>query len=444
MKLVNAYKPFLILYLFLFISKTGNTQVWTLQKCIDTALVRNMNLQIGRNNILISEKKSREAKGHLLPKISVNADYKYFINLPYQLMPLSTFNPAAPEGQFKEAQFGVPHNISANVQFVLPIYNPHFFGAINNTKIGSEIKSLEFQKSEEQVYFEIANLYYNAQILYHQLSFIDSNLINSQRLLKNTQLLSEQKLIKGSDVVKMKLQVAKLSSQKESVSYKFQQVLNMMKFNMGIPLEENLDIDSTIQYKEMNEIIPSKTVEYRLIKSQNQFLSNELNTLVQSRFLPSINLIGMYGFSGFGYDKKPDDFLKFYPTSFAGVQLAYPIFNGSITQQKIMQKRIEIQNNELQIGMLNDKTKMQVENAKMQRRITFKNIELANQEIAMAKMIYQQTVLQHVQGLANLNDVLLADQSLREAQQIYLTAIIDYLKADLELNKLMGNMLPFK
>jgi hypothetical protein len=31
---------------------------------------------------------------------------------------LSTFNPTAPEGQFKEAQFGVPHNINANLQLI--------------------------------------------------------------------------------------------------------------------------------------------------------------------------------------------------------------------------------------------------------------------------------------------------------------------------------------
>jgi outer membrane protein TolC len=35
---------------------------------------------------------------------------------------------------------------------------------------------------------------------------------------------------------------------------------------------------------------------------------------------------------------------------------------------------------------------------------------------------------------------LLADNALREAQQTYLTTVIDYLKADLELKKLTGNI----
>jgi hypothetical protein len=56
------------------------------------------NLQMSRNNVAIGEQKEKEAKANLIPKVTVNTDYKYFTNLPYQLMPLSTFNPTAPEG----------------------------------------------------------------------------------------------------------------------------------------------------------------------------------------------------------------------------------------------------------------------------------------------------------------------------------------------------------
>jgi hypothetical protein len=50
--------------------------------------------------------------------------------------------------------------------------------------------------------------------------------------------------------------------------------------------------------------------------------------------LPSLNLIGMYGTAGFGYDKQPNDFLNFYPIGFAGIQLSYPLFNGTLLNEK--------------------------------------------------------------------------------------------------------------
>ena len=440
MKLVNIHKQTLLLLFILIGFQAAQAQVWSLQQCIDTEQVHNKNLQMSRNNISIGEQKEKEAKANLIPKLTANADYKYFTNLPYQLMPLSTFNPTAPEGQFKEAQFGVPHNINANLQLSMPLYNPQVYGAIQTTKIASELTELQYKKTEEQIYFEISNLYYNALILHHQLAFIDSNLVNATRLLKNMQLLNEQLLAKGVDVSKVKLQVAQLTTQKESLNSKYEQVLNALKFAMGVSIEQNLQIEPNIQYQNANEYTPSSILDIRIIKTQNHLLSSELSTLNKSRFLPSINLIGMYGTTGFGYDKQPNDFLKFYPIGFAGIQLSYPLFNGTVTQRKINQKRFELQNNELQFGLLTEQNNMQVQNAKMQKEVAKKTVETTTEQIQLAQTIYEQTIIQQKQGTASLTDVLLADNALREAQQTYLSAVIEYLKADLELKKLTGNI----
>ena len=76
----------------------------------------------------------------------------------------------------------------------------------------------------------------------------------------------------------------------------------------------------------------------------------------------------------------------------------------------------------------------------LQRKIAQQTAETTTKQIQLAETIYEQTVLQQKQGTANLTDVLLADNALREAQQTYLSAVIDYLKADLELKKLTGNI----
>lgn len=439
MKLVNIHKHYLALLVAVIGFHTANAQVWSLQQCIDTAQVYNKNLQMSRNNIFISTQKQKEAKANLIPKVTVNAEYKYFTNLPYQLMPLSTFNPTAPEGQFKEAQFGVPHNINANLQLSMPLYNPQVYGAIQSTKIASELTTLQYQKTEEQVFFEISNLYYNAQIIHHQLVFIDSNLSNSIRLLKNIKLLNEQLLAKGTDVNKAQLQVTQLATQKESISSKYEQVLNALKFAMGITLERNIQIDSTIQHQNTNEYTSSSTTDIRLAKTQYRLISSELSSLKYSR-LPSLSLFGTYGTTGLGYDKQPNDFLKFYPIGFAGIQFSYPLFNGTITLRKIKQKKLELQNSDLQLSLLTEQNTMQIQNAKLQRAVAQKSVETTSEQIKLAQTIYEQTGIQQKQGTSSLTDVLLADNALRDAQQIYLTAVIDYLKADLELKKLTGNI----
>jgi OMF family outer membrane factor len=439
--LVSIHKHRSLLAVLLIIGiQSVQAQTWNLQQCIDTAKVHNKNLQICRNNMTIGEQREKEAKANLIPKVTANADYKYFVNLPYQLLPINALNPTAPEGEFRALQFGVPHNINANLQLTMPLYNPQVYGAIQTTKIASKLTELQYQKTKEQIFFEISNLYYNAQILHHQLAFIDSNLVNAERLLKNMQLLNEQLLAKGTDVSKVKLQVSQLSDQKETIKSKSEQVLNALKFAMGISIEQNLQIEPNILYQNTNEYTPSSTLDIRIIKTQNLLLSSEINTLNKSRYLPSLILVGMFGTTGFGYNGQPASFLDFYPIGFVGVQLSYPLFNGTGTLRKINQKKIELQNNELQFELISEQNNMQIENARMQREVAEKSVETSTEQIELAKTIYEQTVLQQKQGTASLTDVLLADNALREAQQTYLTTIIDYLKADLELKKLTGNI----
>ena len=77
---------------------------------------------------------------------------------------------------------------------------------------------------------------------------------------------------------------------------------------------------------------------------------------------------------------------------------------------------------------------MEVENAIRQKQLHNPPSRIPKVKLLLAKTIYDQTVLQQKQGnKASLTDVLLADNALREAQQNYLNAVIDFLKADLEL-----------
>ena len=438
--LANTHKLIFISILFIGWNTVQAQEVWTLKQCIDTAQVYNKNLQINRNNISISKQREREAKANLIPKITANADYKYFMELPIQLMPMNALNTQAPEGQFRDLQFGVPHNINANIQLAMPLYNPQIYGAIENTKIANELTQLQYQKTEEQVLFDITTLYYNAQILKHQLDFMDSNLINSNRLLQNMELLKSQLLAKGSDVNKVKLQTEQLTTQRENVYSKYLQVLNALKMNMGISLEENITVVTDIFQPTLTDNSSRNSLDLQLINTQNKLLNNELKILNRSRYLPSLNFIASYGTTGFGYDKTPNDFLDFYPIGFAGIQLSYPLFNGTVTQRKINQKKLEINNNELQAQLISEKNEMEIENAIRQRKIAENTIINTENQIDLAKTIYDQTILQQKQGTASLTDVLLADNALREAQQNYLNAIIDFLKADLEFKKLTGTI----
>lgn len=427
----------LFLLAAILFSQPLKAQVWTLKQCLDTAQQYNKNLLVSRNNLLIGKHKVQEAQASLIPKLSINADYKYFVDLPYQFMPQAAFG--GPEGEFKEIQFGVPHNINANLQLSIPLYNPQVYGSIQSSKIASELVDLQNRKSEEQIAYEVINLYYNAQILHYQVKFIEGNLINAKKLLQNTQMLREQLLAKGTDVSKIQLQADQLINLHELTESKYRQVISALKISVGVPLSQNLEVEDSITTTAPQVYEQTATLDIRIIEKQNSLLQSELGTFKNSR-LPSVSLYGSYGTTGFGYDKAPNEFLKFYPVSFAGLQLSYPLFNGNVTRQKVSQKKLEIQNKELQSSLLAEQSALQIEIAQQQKSVAQRSVETTLAHIQLAQSIYDQTILQQRQGVASLTDVLLADNALRETQQTHLSALIDYLKADLDLKKATGNL----
>lgn len=438
MRLVNIHLLRFVVWLAFVFGAQNATQAQTmsLQQCVETALLNNKNLQVGRNNQNFSQFKQQEAKAMRLPKATASADYKFFTNQPYQLLPLSVFN--GPEGQYKEAQFGVPHNLGINVQLAMPLYNPQINGAIKTTETASELSNLQVEKSEEQVIFEVTNLYYNAQIVQHQIWFVDTNLVNASRLLANMELLRAQGLAKGTDIEKIELQQAQLQTQRILLFSKSAQVLNALKFFMGQGLEATLEVQTVILQVEKNEHPVLLSVDARIIQAQNRLLTNELNTIKKSR-LPSVSVVANYGLTGFGYFKQPEPFFKVFPIGFIGAQATYPLWNRT-TRHQIAQKATELQSNRMQSANVEAQNNLMLANAILQKNATVANLPAGAQQIEWAKSVYKQTLLQQQQGTASLTDILLADNALREAQQNYLNLLVDYLKADLELKKASGSI----
>jgi OMF family outer membrane factor len=438
--LVSAHKQMVLGLLFIVsFFQIAHAQTWNLQQCIDSAEVHNKRLRINSLEMESSQQQERVVEGYRNPKLHLNADYKYFTDLPYQLMPMSVFG--GPEGQFKEAQFGVPHHLNADLTLAIPIYNPELYGNIKTTRAATELTRIQNLKSKEEVFFEVSTVYYNAQILAQSLSFIDSNIINAKQLLKNVELLQSQDLLVGTDVNRAHLKLLQLEKERESAAVKYDNVMNILKFLMGKPLAENIEIEKGIDFEKIENYETESSLSVQLAEARNQLLQTQINTLQKTRYLPSLNAFATYGITGYGYDREPNQFLNFYPKGLAGIQLTMPLFNGMVTKRKVISKQLEIDASSLQLELIQDQTNLNIENALKEKDNANRTMELVEEQLKLAELIYDQTILQHEEGIVSLTDVIMAETEVNKAQMEYLATIIEYLKADLKLKKESGNLL---
>ncbi len=418
----------------------AQAQTLSLEQCIDTALLYNRNIKLSQHDIDISTEKHREIRGNLLPKLNGIADYRYYTDLPYQIMPAAAFG--GPAGTYKEVQFGVPQSLNANLQLAMPLFNGTALNAIKSTRIATELSEIQKTKTDEDVVLEVSNAYYNAQILLTQITFLDSNIINTDKLLKTTTLLYQQQVVKGTDVDRLKLQVEQITTQRSTVASQYQQVLNALKFLMGKPISDSIEVLDTEETIVKPGFKSQITTDVLLIDKKIEFNNSELSGLRNLR-LPSLSAYGVYGTTGFGTTGS-DSFFNFHPIGYVGAQLSVPLFNGRITQHKIVSKKIEIEKSKIQKELITEKSKLDLKNVEMQYSLATKNISVVSSQIDLAKKIYDNTVLQSQQGVANITDLLLADNALRETQQNYVVALINLRRAELEYKRVTGNLITDK
>lgn len=437
---INLHQKTIRIFLALILIQVSgilSAQTLSLEQCIDTALLYNRNIRLSQQDVYLANEKNKEIKGNLFPKLTGMADYRYYTDLPYQLMPAAAFG--GPEGTYKEVQFGVPQSLNANLQLTVPIFNPIALSAVKTTRIASEISEIQKMKTDEEVVLEVSNAYYNAQILLNQLAFMDSNMINTHKLLQTTILLHQQQMAKGTDVDRLRLQLDQIVNQRETVFSQQQQVLNALKFLMGKPISDSIRV--SITDNEMFQLDPQiqATTEMKLMEKKLQLNTAELKGLRHSK-LPSLGAYGAYGTTGFG-NTGENSFFIFHPIGYVGAQLSIPLFNGTITKHKIAQKKIDIQKTTLQKELVSEKSKLDQITVEMQYTLANKNIVTVTDQIRLAKKIYITTVLQNKLGTATITDLLLADNSLREAQQNYIVALVNLRKAELEHKRVTGTLL---
>lgn len=434
-------KTILILIIVSYYSIRAESQPWTLEQCVDSAMVYNKNISMVNDEIAIAQQRTMETKANLLPKLNFVGEYKYYTDLPYQIMPASAFG--GQDGTFKEVQFGVPHNIITSLQLNVPLFNPELYGHIKSSKIALELSQLQSNKTKEQVKWEVSNIYYNGQVVLNQISLLDKNIDNLQTLLKNTELLYRHNIATISDVNRIKLQLEGIRINKEEAESSYQQILNLLKLSMGINIERDIRINQQVKFEEYSDYQRNQLIDERIATTRKNLTLSEINSLKKSR-LPSLNAVGLYGINGFGYSEKPNEFLDFYNVGYVGVQISYSIFNGSIKQKRIKQKRALLHKNETDLELITNRADVEISNAMNKRSMAVKELQWSQSQIELAERNYQDITLQYKEGISNLTDVLLSDNEVGEAHQYYISAIIKYLRSDLELKKLTGNILTVK
>ena len=433
----NVPYPLLLLGAFLILSTSISAQTaLNLQECLRIGLENNYDLQITRNEELISSNNVTLGNAGFLPEVSLNSGYSLRGNNSDQF-------PAEGDETIESRSVNTG-TLDAGVNLNWTLFEG--FRVQTNHQRLQELQTIGELNTRLSVESLIANLtaeYYN----YVQQQIRLGNLQYAVSLSKERLRIVEARYQVGS-LSRLDLQQARVYFNADS-SLLIQQyeILNSSRIRlnelMGVDVDQHfIAEDTTIRFDtslSKGELY-DRAMEHNtmlLLTEKNRTLSElDLKTL-QSRNYPYLRLNGGYGFTHYNYNSGSLDRQRTWgPT--AGLTLGFTLFDGFNRKREQRNARITIQNRELEI----DRYKLALESDFANMWMAYQNnIELTNLEIESlenAELNYEIAMERYKIGDLSGLELREAQNSLLEAEQRLLTAQYNTKLYEISLAQISG------
>jgi outer membrane protein TolC len=417
-----------------FYSKGQNLDLETCLKMADTA---NLSIRNSRLDIEINERQRSAYLSARLPKLTFTGDYKYNAIIPGQVVPAAFFG--GPPGTYATVQFGVPYNLSNNLQLTQILYNPQVEYGLNALKINREIVAIQEQLTTLDAKYQVASTFFNLQAINKQLSFVGANIANMDKLIRNMEAMALQEMVIQTEVDKLTINKLTLVNTQESLKATKDQLETLLKILIGMDQTAPISIASD-ELVEKSILVDNSAVSYPeldLIAAQ-QKMNTEERKGNSMAYLPSLSAYASYNYN---YNLKPeDDFRQGIEGAFVGLRLDWTLFDGLEKFHKQKSNALNAEKLANQKELATQQLELKASNAKRQIQVQSGSLDISKEQLKLAERVYKQTELKFEQGTVSSNDLITAENSLQQAQTSVVSAYIQLRQAELEYLRSIGSI----
>lgn len=427
------------------IASSGDTTYrFSASQAIEYALEHQKNVLNAEADEGIARAQVREITGIGLPQINGSVDIKDFFELPTSLIPGEFFG--GEPGSFIPVQFGTQWQATAGFTASQLLFDPTYLIGLKATKTLRELSNKNVTRTRIETASGVTKAYYALLLVRERKSVIDANVTRIGKLKQDTKALFENGFVEKLDVDRINLAYNNMMSEKEKFDHWERMSENLLKFQMGMPLEKNLTLTDSLDFAKVKNAGPSegandvtRRIEYNLL--QTQYRLEELNMQrYKVGYFPSLvayaNVSSTAQRNAFNL-LDPDR--RWYPTGIVGATLSVPIFDGLQKQSKIRQSRYNLDKIRNEIDNFRNAASLQVQNSRLALDDAIRSLSLQEQNLSLAEDVVRISKLKYDQGVGSNLEVLDAETSLKEAQSNYYGAVYDAIVSRIDYDVAAGN-----
>lgn len=455
--------------LLLFVSSLTSAQDesaldMSLDDCIVYARANNETLKVSKFDNEISDAQIGEVRAQGLPQLNANIGFTHNIDIQTSFIEdfispsvygvliaesLLPDNSTIPATQTFPARFGTNYTGIAGLSASQLLFDGSYFVGLKAARTLKELTTRQQVQTEIEVVEGVSKAYYLVLVTTENLELLARNYARIDTVLRETQLLYENGFAEKIDVSRIKIQHNNVKTSLSNTSDLLATSISLLKFQMGMPLDQRVTLTSTLSDIELSPIVTDLSgfdmqsrIEYQVIQTNKELVNLNVRNF-KSQYLPNIyanfNLGWTSGTTSFGDLTNFNDQTWFQYTNW-GLTMNIPIFDGLRKNYVIQQNQLDIQKLDAGLSQTKNNILREIQNASITYNNSVRSLEAQRENMELADEVYEVSRLKYSEGVGSNLEVIDADTSVKESQTNYYNALYNAIIAKIDLDKALGRL----
>ncbi|MEO1437990.1 MAG: TolC family protein [Bacteroidota bacterium] len=441
---------FILILMLCFPLLNFGQESFTLQEAIDYALQNHNSIKNAQLDEMDAKYQIRETAAIGIPQVNAEIGYRYNIQLPVSVLladdfPFPVMDSSGGGSDLIEFPQGVKNNFYAGVEVTTLAFDWSYIIGLRAAKKLKELRSQQVELTEQEVRANVRESYLGTFLLDLTQETLENNVSNLEQLLFETQQSYEAGFVERLDVLRLELSLSNLKTELKNLIEQKQVVLNVLKFQMNYPLDQELQLEDDVEtlLGSALDVNTAEEIDFNLRKEidlvDTQIRLNEDNVKrIRAGYFPNLFLFAGYQQTLQGNSLFRANQAFWRPNSYAGFQINVPIFDGMEKKNSVARAEITIQKFRNQRKDLFNAIKLEVGNARINYLNRLESMNEMQSTLDIAQAIYNSTQVKYQEGVGSSLEVSQAEQALYQAQSNYNRSLYDVLIAKASLDKALG------
>jgi len=414
----------------------------SLQQALDFAVKNNISVKNAQLDVLIQQAQNAQVTANAYPRINGQGQFTDYID------PIQTFVPGEfinQPGTFVPVQFTPKYAATANITGSQVIFDGSVLVALQARKTVLELARQNGKLTEQNVRYNVQRAYHSLVIAHRQFDILTNTLANAREMAKDVYAYREAGFVEKIDVDRTNVQINNLAADSMRIANLLDVSEQLLKYQMGMDIKQPVVLTDTaleshvLQASTLSEQSSeySSRTEFSLL--QTQLKLNNYN-LKRYRYagLPSLSAFGNMGYNYSTNNFKGVFSSAYVWSSYVGLQLNVPIFNGLLRTNQVREAQLNIEKTKNNIDNLKLTIDFQTQTARTSLRNALLQAESQRRNVALAAGVLDLARKKYKEGVGSNLEVTQAQTDYLQAQNNYFNVLLDITNAEADLQKALG------